>query len=92
MANKRTNPRRRPATAADVKKARDKATDEAMNTIMYMILWVLADKHGATPEQLGKIKDELHDVADSINRGYIKWEDLRDTLEDEYGIKPINWI
>lgn len=89
---KRINPRRRPATVADVKRAKNKATDEAMNTIMYMVLWVLADKHGARPEELRQIKDELYDVADSINRGYIKWEDLRDTLEEEYGVKPIKWI
>lgn len=75
--SKRINPRRRPATEADIRRAKDRATDEAMNTIMYMLLWVLVDRH---------------DVADSINRGYIKWQDLRDALEEEYGIRPIKWV
>lgn len=60
-----------------------------MNTIMYMLLWALADRHGAKPEEVQRVKDELHEVADSINRGYIKWQDLRDALEEEYGIRPI---
>lgn len=89
--SKRINPRRRPATEADIRRAKDRATDEAMNAIMYMLLWVLVDRHGAKPEEVQQVKDELHDVADSINRGYIKWQDLRDTLEEEYGIRPIEW-
>lgn len=92
MKTKRVNPRRRPKSEADVRKAKNEARDETMNTMMYMVLWVFADKHGANAEDLQKIKDELYDVADSINRGYIKWEDLRDTLEEEYGVKPIKWI
>lgn len=91
-ARKRINPRRRPATAEDVRKAKDKATDEAMNTIMYMIFWALANNHGAKPEDLSRLKDELYDVADSINRGYIKWQDLRDSLQEEYGVEPLHWV
>lgn len=63
-----------------------------MNTIMYMLFWVLANGHGARPEELLQVKNELYDVADSINRGYIKWQDLRDTLEAEYGVSPIRWV
>lgn len=90
--SKRINPRRKPATEADVRHAKDKATDEAMNTIMYMLFWVLANGHGARSEELLQVKNELYDVADSINRGYIKWQDLRDTLEAEYGVSPIRWV
>lgn len=90
--HKRTNPQRRPKSEADVRKAKNEARDETMNTMMYMILWVFSDKHGANAEELQQIKDELYDVADSINRGYVKWEDLRDTLEEEYGVKPIRWV
>ena len=90
--SKRINPRRKPATEADVRHAKDKATDEAMNTIMYMLFWVLANGHGAKPEELLQVKNELYDVADSITRGYIKWQDLRDTLETEYGVSPIRWV
>lgn len=84
--SKKTNPRRRPATEADVKRAKAQATDEAMRTILYMVLYVLVDKHDATPEEIAQIAAEVNYVADSINKGYLRWEDIMHMLEDEYNV------
>ena len=42
---RKTNPRRRPATQADIKKAKNEAADNAMKRVLYMFLYVLVDKH-----------------------------------------------
>lgn len=83
----RVNPRRRPANQADVERAKDKATDDAIRTVLYMLLYVLVDKHNATKEEIQIIQDELNYVADSVSRGYIKWRDIKAMLEDEYGVQ-----
>ena len=82
---KKINPRRRPATLADVKRAKDKATDDAIKLVVYMVMYVLIDKHGAPKEDIQQLGEEINYVADSIARGYVKCEDIRRTLEEEYG-------
>lgn len=85
--SKKTNPRRRLATEADIKRAKAQATDEAMRDILYMALYVLVDKHNATHEEIAQLASEVNYVADSISRGYIKWQDIMHTLEDEYDVQ-----
>ena len=82
---KKINPRRRPATLADVKRAKDKATDDAIKLVVYMVMYVLIDKHGAPKEDIQQLGEEINYVADSIAKGYIKCEDIRRMLEEEYG-------
>ena len=84
--SRKMNTRRRPATEADIKRAKAQAMDEAMQTILYMVLYVLVDKHGATHEEIAQLAAEVNYVADSISRGYIKWQDIMHTLEDEYDV------
>ena len=84
---KRVNPRRQSATVADVKRAKRKATDEAMKLILYMVLFVLIDKHDAPKEDIQQLASEVNYLADSINRGYVKWSDIRQVLEEEYDVE-----
>lgn len=84
--NKRINPRRRPATQADVKRAKRKAVDDAIDMTMCAMLYVLVDKHGATDEELGVFSAEFRYVIDSISKGYLTWQDIRKTLGEEYNV------
>lgn len=79
--SKKINPRRRPVTEADIKRAQDRATDEAMKRVLYMVLYVLVDKHGATHEELAQLGSEVNYVADSIRQGYVSWADIRQALK-----------
>lgn len=83
---KKTNPRRKPATAADVKKAKHKAAEEAVRLVVYMVLYVLIDKHNAPQEDIQQLAREVNDVADSIAKGYLDWKDIRQVLEEEYDV------
>lgn len=85
--SKKINPRRRPVTEADIKRAKDKATDEAMRRVLYMVLYVLVDKHEATHEEIAQLAGEVNYVADSIRQGYIRWPDIMRVLEDEYDVE-----
>ncbi len=87
MGKKKVNPRRKPATEADVRRAKDKATEDAIRTVLYMLLYVLIDKHGATKEEIHTIQEDLNYIADSMNRGYVDWRDIKRTLEEEYDVE-----
>ncbi len=87
MSRKKINPRRRPATQADVKRAKDESTEEAMRLVLYMVLYVLVDKHSATHEDVNQFAAEVNYVADSINRRYLKWQDIMRVLNDEYDVQ-----
>ena len=52
--SKKTNPRKRPVSQADL----DRAVDEAITRLLQMVLYVLVDKHGATQEDIGQIAAE----------------------------------
>ena len=84
---RKTNPRRRPATQADVKKAKNEATDNAMKRVLCMFLYVLVDKHGAPKEDIQELAGELNYMADSIRRGYVKWPDIEKVLFEEYELE-----
>lgn len=83
---KKTNPRRKPATQADVKKAKNDAVSEAVRLVVYMVLYVLIDKHNAPQEDIQQLAREVNDVADSIAKGYLDWKDIRQVLEEEYEV------
>lgn len=85
--SKKVNPRRRPATMADIKKAKADATDQAMTAVLYMVLYGLIDKLGYTQEQIMEVKDAFDYVIDSVDQGYIKWQDIERVLDEEYQIK-----
>lgn len=84
---RKTNPRRRPATQADIKKAKNEATDNAMKRVLYMFLYVLVDKHGAPKEDIQELAKELNYMADSIRKGYVTWRDIEHVLLEEYELE-----
>ena len=85
MSGKRVSPRRRPATLADVEKARKQAQSEAVKYAWAIMFSVLRDKEGWGIVRLKRLWDEVEGLSDSIEKGYVSVRDLLDTLEEEIG-------
>ena len=88
MKKKRVNPRRKPATQADVEKAKQQAQTHAIN--MVWAAWAiffsaLRDKEGFGYTRLRRVWDEVNYLSDSIDKGYVKLYDLVNELA-KYGI------
>ena len=83
---KKTNPRKRPATQADVEKNKKQATDEAVSLSMTIFLTVLKDKNGFSNEELQDTWDNVENLSESIRDGYVSVYDLRTVLKEEYEI------
>lgn len=84
--SKRINPRRRPATLADVEKAKREAQDKGLNLAICIILSALLDRGFLDPEQMRPAWNAINDKSDSIIKGYCNINDLRRVLADEYEI------
>ena len=82
----KTNPRRRPATQADVERARDDAVTETVRFCMTLFLTVLLDKEGADKETLERVWNEIESLSESVKSGYVSVKDLKQVLVDEYDI------
>ena len=83
---KKINPRKRPATQADVEKAKKQATNEAVSLAMTIFLTVLKDKNGFSNEELLDTWKNVESLSDSITDGYVTIYDLRTVLREEYEI------
>jgi len=81
------NPRRRPASMADVERAKKAAHTEAIGYAMTIFFTVLFDKHEATKDELQQFWYEVNELSDSIAQGYVSVSDLRSVLNREYDIK-----
>lgn len=84
---KKVNPRRRPATQADLLKAETEAKQQAVTYSMAVIFTALLDCGYADADKLREIWDRVCYVSDSVNKGYATISDLVHTLKVEYGIK-----
>lgn len=85
--SRKTNPRRRPATMADVERAKQEAQAEAISYAMTIFFTVLCDKHAATDAELRQFWGEVNYLSESIVQGYVSLADLRHTLRTERGIE-----
>ena len=86
MAKKKPNPRRRPATMADVEKAKKEAENYAAAYAMAIIFTALTDKMGWTKEQLIELWGHVDYLSDSVTKGYVTIPQLLHTLKEEYGV------
>lgn len=87
MKKKKVNPRRVPATQADIERAKNQATSDAIRRIVYLMLYILIDKHDAPKEDIKQFAEEVNYYADSITQGYITWKDVERVVRDEYEVK-----
>lgn len=83
---KKVNPRRVPATKADIEKAKKDATQGALRKLLYLMLYILIDKHNAPKEDIHQLAAEVNYYADSISKGYITWKDVERVVRDEYDV------
>lgn len=86
MKKKKTNPNKRPATWADVERAKKQATNDAIKLSWSILFYALADKKGMTVEELKEIWQLVDNVSDSVVKGYANVTDFRHVLREEYGI------
>lgn len=83
------NPRRRPATQADVDRAGEKGRIFGMEFMATCLMWTLMDKHDATDEKLLAITKDMNYLMDSIIKGYVTYADIRRALKEEHGIEVV---
>ncbi len=83
---KKINPKRVPATGADVKRAREEGMQFGVEFGINSILYVLKDKHDATDEDVMQLRDEFMYLMDSVAKGYISYADIKNVLQGEYNL------
>lgn len=81
--SKKKNPRLRPATLADVRKAKRDACDLAIDHAFALFFTVMRDKEGWGNKRLQRLWNEVCDLSDSVSRGYVSVPDLLQTLAEE---------
>ena len=85
---KKTNPRRRPATQADVNRAKKEAQDQAVKIAWAIMFTCLRDKEGWGKIRLKRLWGEIDNLSDSIAKGYVSIKDLMAVLGED-GIELI---
>ncbi len=86
MSSKKVNPRRVPASAADVERAKRQAETLAINTAWAIFFTVMRDKEGYGKVRLRRVWDAVNELSDSVAQGYVTVNDLMRTLAEEDGI------
>ena len=83
---KKINPRRVPASKADVNRARDKAASDAVHLAMAIFLTVLKDDMGFNNDQIIQVWDRVDKLSQEVAERRINVHDLCGVLEEEYSI------
>ena len=65
----------------------DKAVGEALEWMFGLPAMVLTDKFGFTADQLDKFIDEVSNLYDSVCKGYLSLDDIRNSLYEECGAR-----
>lgn len=86
MGKKKVNPRRKPATQADVARAKKEAVDQAIDVSWAMSITVLRDKFGFGKVRIHRYWDEIDKLSEEIAEGRVSILDLMETIRDEAGI------
>lgn len=86
---KKTPPSRRPATMADVKRAKQQAMAEAVDYASAIFMTVLLDKFNAQDHILD-VWMQVMKLSEEISEGRVSVADLMYTLKTEYGIKFVS--
>lgn len=83
----KTNPRRQPATQADVDKAWDRGVIAGVNNAVVIFLSVLVDKFNGA-DHIADVWQEINKLSEEIKEGRVSFADLKTVLKEEYGIDP----
>lgn len=71
---------------SDVKKMKEDATNIGIKYALILFLSVMRDKEGYGLKRLKRVYKAAIELADSLNKGYVKWDDLEKALEVESDI------
>lgn len=85
MKRKKVNPNRIPVSKADLAKAKREAVDESVMIAWSIMFTVLQDKEGFDSEALHRVWNEINELSESIEKGYVTITDLRHILKEESG-------
>lgn len=80
------NPRRRPATAADVNRAWEQGVNDGVTEATTIILTVLVDKFNGG-EYICDVWREVQKLSEEVGERRVSTTDLRRVLMDEYEIE-----
>ena len=83
---KKINPRRKPASQADVQRAKNEAMCKAICLTKALTFTALLDEGIINPEDVKRGWDKTRYLADSVNQGYLSIQDMYDTLIADYGV------
>lgn len=84
---KKTNPRRVPATAADVKAAHELGQREAVSFAIAVACLSVCDVFSPTEEQMNEFHEKFNANVAAINDGSIRFRDVLVALKDEYDLE-----
>lgn len=83
MGKKKTNPRKQPATMADVRRAAEEVRPVHMRHAIEMVLFLLVDKYGAPKEDVQQLAREIARLSEQIASGKISWTYIKKVLEED---------
>jgi len=83
---KKVNPRRRPATQADVEKAKNEAFKQAVKFAWAIMFRSAIDEFNVDNEWLQRLWKRVNYTSDSVEKGYINIMDLIRSLDEENNI------
>ncbi len=83
----KTNPRRRPATQADVDRAWKDGMMKGIDNAIIIFLSVLVDKFNGA-DHIADVWEEINKLSEEIKEGRVSFADLKTVLKEEYGIDP----
>ena len=83
---KKTNPRRKPATEADVKKAWGDGADFGLNFCIRCFIFTLRDKFNFQNDEIVRLNREFEKLVEAYRRGDIKQADLDSVLDEEFHV------
>ena len=69
-----------------VKRMKEDATNEGLKGALIIFFSVMRDKEGYGRKRLKRIFNHATDLADSMQKGYVKMEDLEKVLKEEADI------
>lgn len=87
MGKQKVNPRRRPATEEDVNKAYKRGRNEAIEFALAVSCLSVYDVFNPSQEQMQAFLDKHTANVSAIVDGTIKYQDVLDTLKDEYDLE-----
>ena len=81
----KVNPRRVPATGADVKRAWEQGVLDGVNNASAIFLTVLVDKFEGA-DYVQQVWDEINKLSEEVKERRVSVADLRRVLLEEYGV------